>query len=335
MKIVIDGHGGDFAPASVLEGCSIAANCSSNLEIIVVGNKNELMQTAKTNNISTEKLTFVHCNHGFSSTQSPFNITKDNESSMAVCLKMLKNDEAQAMVSAGNTGALTIGAYYLVGRIKGVKRAALAPLIPNSTGKFLLLDAGANLHCNPLTILQFGIMGTIYYEEIFNIKNPTVGLINVGVEKNKGDDNLQKAFNLLSSCSLINFVGNKEARDVFSSGCNIFVTDGLCGNLILKSIEGTAKFFSSVLKHELKKSIKTKFAALLLKKQLLKFKTTYNYKSFGGAIFLGISKPIIKAHGNSNALTFAHAILHAQACAKFNLIDKISSNIIKLKNNLI
>ena len=260
--------------------------------------------------------------------ENPTKILKEkSESSMAVGLKALNNEKIDAFITAGSTGALAVGASFFNSKIKGVKRSALCPTIPSSTGKFLLVDAGANLQCREDILFQFAIMGNIYAEKIFKIKQPRIGLANVGIEPKKGLLQYKEAFKLLNNCKTLNFIGNVEARYIPLGICDVVVSDGLCGNMILKTMEGTAKFLMKSLKEAYSLNFKTKLAASILKKQHKKLKEKLDYKNYGGAIFLGINKPLIKAHGNSSYKTLKKAIKQAITCVQQNIINEISSSI--------
>lgn len=334
MKIVIDAFGGDFAPYEILKGSILAKKEINNLDITFCGNKQKLEASAKEIGLNLSDFEIVDAKNTMSSDENPSNILNEkNQCSMAIALKLLNEPEIDAFVSAGNTGALAVGASYYAKKIKNVKRAALSPILPSLKGKMLLIDAGANLQCNENVLLQFAIMGKIYAEEILKIKNPRIGLANVGAEPQKGTQTLKAAHNLLKNYDKLNFVGNIEARYIPLGVCDVVVCDGLVGNMILKTIEGTAKFLTQSLKKVFYKNIKTKIAAALLKKDMLCLKNDINYKNYGGAIFLGMQKPIIKAHGNSNAKTFKQSILSAAFCANQKICLKISDNLKNIKND--
>lgn len=328
MKIVIDAFGGDNAPVDVIKGCLLALEAYSDIDIFLSGNEKILKEVAYKNDIDISKITIIDAKDIISVEEDPKEIrSSKNSSSMAVGMKALRNGIGDAFVSAGSTGALVMGSSVLVGRISGIKRAALAPVLRTKNGCFMLLDAGANLDCKPEMFVQFGIMGSIYAKRVLKINSPRVGLANVGAESSKGTESHKYGYELLNSCKHINFVGNIEARDIFFGKCDVIVCDGLSGNMILKTAEGTAKFLISTLKEIFTSSVLTKFSALMLKDQIKKVKKTMDYREYGGAMLLGISKPIIKAHGSSNANAFKNAINQARLCVKNNIIDEISKNI--------
>ena len=246
---------------------------------------------------------------------------------MAEGLRMLSQDEGDAFVSAGNSGALAVGATLIVKRIPGIKRCAFAPIIPKENGFFMLIDSGANIECKPDMLYQFGVMGSIYMKNVMVVKDPKVGLVNIGSEECKGGSLRCDAYNLLKNNSEINFVGNIEARDIPSGNTDVLVCDGFTGNIILKLYEGMSKELFNKFKQILLKNTKTKLAGVLLNQELKEFKKSMDYHEFGGAPLMGISKPVFKAHGNSDFRAFKSAIRLAGEYAKRNVSKIISENI--------
>ncbi|MDE5852999.1 MAG: phosphate acyltransferase PlsX [Oscillospiraceae bacterium] len=328
MNIVVDAFGGDNAPISVIKGCLLALDSYRDIKIILSGNKDMLEKVAKENNLSLSRFEICNAKDIIDVEDNPMEICKSKIlSSMAVGMNLLKKGDGDAFVSAGSTGALAVGSSLLVGRIKGVKRAALAPVMPSAKGCFMLLDAGANLECRPEMLLQFAIMGSIYSNKVLGVKNPKIGLANVGTESSKGTEAHKQAYILLKQCDYINFIGNVEARDIPFGACDVVVSDGLSGNMILKTMEGTSNFFVKTLRDMYMQTNATKIAAALMSKQNRKLKKRMDYTEYGGAVFIGISRPIIKAHGNSDANAFKNAIRQARECIKQGIIDEISKNI--------
>lgn len=328
IKIVVDAFGGDYAPTSVIKSAIEVKEEIPEVEIIFAGNERMLKNAASNLKLNISNFEIIDAKDHISPEQSPTEILKEkSESSMAVGLKSLNEEKIDAFITAGSTGALAVGASFFNSKIKGVKRAALCPTIPSSTGKFLLIDAGANLQCREDVLFQFAVMGNVYAKRIFELENPKIGLANVGIEPKKGLSQYKEAFKLLSNCKTLNFVGNVEARYVPLGLCDVVVADGLCGNMILKTMEGTAKFLMKSFKEAYSLNFKTKLAAALLKKQHKKLKEKLNYKNYGGAILLGINKPLIKAHGNSNYKTFKKAIKQAINCVQQNIVEEISNKI--------
>lgn len=326
MKIVVDGFGGDNSPHEILKGCAMAV-AELGVDIIVTGDINKLQQVSKELGVDTNGITFVNASSVIPVEEDPSKILKEySDSSMAAAFNILAKGEADAFVSAGSTGAIVLGATFMVKRIKGVKRAGLATIIPNDAGCYMLLDAGANLDCRPEILKQFGIMGAVYMDKVMGISSPKVGLVNVGAEETKGTEALIEAHKLLKESNL-NFVGNVEARDLQGGSCHVAVADGMVGNIILKLTEGLAIGFMKQIKGILMRNFATKLCALVLKKGFKEFKKKMDYTEYGGAPLLGISKPVIKAHGSSNAKSFKNAIRQAKKFTEQNVIGTITDNI--------
>ncbi|SHJ04854.1 phosphate acyltransferase PlsX [Lutispora thermophila] len=326
MKIAIDAMGGDNAPKAVVEGCIDTAN-EYDIEIFLIGNEKEVEKYLNGVNPTKGKIHIVHADEVITGEDTPVQAIKQKKnSSMVVGLKMVKDGECDAFLSAGNTGAFLAGALLKVGRIKGIDRPALAPLLPTEKGVCMLIDAGANMDCKPKNLLQFAIMGAIYMEKVEGILSPRVGLLNVGTEEGKGNDLTKQSYELLKNSSL-NFVGNVEARDIFSGACDVLVCDGFAGNVVLKNTEGLASTIFSLLKEELMKSTKSKFGALLLKDSFKSFKKRFDYKEYGGAPFLGIDGIMIKAHGSSDSRAIKNAIRQAKLLYDNGCIDRIAMDL--------
>lgn len=323
MRIAVDGFGGDNAPLSVLEGAALAVQ-EYGVDITITGNETILRQTAKEHQISLDKMTIVHTEDVIEVCEDPTSLVKEHaNSSMAVAMKLVADGKADAFVSAGSTGAIVVGASLIVKRIKGVKRPTIATVMPCKNGCFMLVDGGANLECRPEMLLQFAQMGTIYMNKIMNVANPRVGLVNVGTEETKGRD-LQKESYALFTQSDLNFVGNVEAREVPLGAADVVVTDGFTGNVMLKLTEGLAKFLMGGLKDIFLNSFGGKLAALLVIKGMKKFKKSVDYKEYGGAPLMGAAKPVIKAHGSSDALAIKNAIRQAKDYAEKDVISEIA-----------
>ena len=315
MNIVIDGFGGDHVPLEPLRGAA-AAVAELGVSVTVTGDEEKLRACAKENNISLKDITFVHAPTVIPVDEEPTKILKDYaDCSMAVALKLVADGKADAVVSAGSTGALLAGATFIVKRAKGVKRPAIGTLVPMSGGRFyLLVDAGANHDCRAEMLCQFAVMGTAYYEKIVGVKSPRVGIVNIGTEEHKGTELQRQTYALLKTADALNFIGNVEARELPNGGCDVAVCDGFTGNVILKLSEGFAAFFSGVLKGVFMANIGTKIGALLVSKQLSAFKRSMDYKEYGGAPILGAARPVLKAHGSSDAKAFKNAIRQAKFC---------------------
>ena len=326
MKIIVDAFGGDNSPLAVIQGSADAVK-DLGVNIVLSGNENTIKKVAKDNNISLTGIDIINAETVMDIHEEPTKIIKEyKNSSMAVGLQALADDKGDAFVCAGSTGALVVGATFIAKRIKGIKRPALAPVMPNEKGYFILLDAGANVDCRAEMLVQFAIMGSTYMENVMGIKNPKVGLINVGAEDTKGRELEKDAYKLLQKAP-INFCGNCEAREIPSGNFDVIVSDGFTGNVALKLYEGMAKFFSNELKSMLTDGFKSKLGAILLMDKVKTFKNKVDYKEVGGAVLLGISKPVIKAHGSSDARAFYNAIRQAKQCVQGKIIDTIKSNI--------
>lgn len=327
MKIIVDGMGGDNAPLAVLQGCAQAVT-EYGVEIIITGKKQELERLMEENEISRQNISIIDAPAVISMEDDPISVVKDKRnSSMGLAFDLLKNGDGDAMLSAGNTGALLTGATLIVKRIDGVKRAALAPVIPNKSGLVMLIDSGATVDCRPEFLEQYGLMGSVYMKKMYDITNPRVGLANNGTEDCKGTDLYIASNKLLRENKNINFVGNVEGRGLMLGECDVYVSDGFTGNLILKTVEGTSLFFLDFMKKLFGKSIISKLAAVLVMKDIKAFKKKSDYKEIGGAALLGISKPVIKAHGSSDAKAIKNAINQAKIFASSEIIEEISENI--------
>ncbi len=310
MKIIIDVMSGDNAPAELLRGAVMASEEYS-ASIIVVGNREIIEETAMKEEISLDKITVVHSDSIINMEDNALSVVRDKkDSSMSVGLKLLAQGEGDAFVSAGNTGALLAGATLLVRRIKGIQRAAIATVLPFSS-PLLLMDCGANLEITPENAEQFAIMGSIYMEKIYGIKNPRVGQVNNGTEYNKGLPLQVKTYELMSDSKQVNFVGNIEAKAIPFSECDVLVTDGFTGNIILKFLEGMGKFMFGEMKAMFYTNFVTKISAAVMKSKLKLLKAKFDASEHGGAPLLGISKPVIKAHGSSDARAIKNAVHQA------------------------
>ena len=325
MKIIVDAFGGDHAPLEVLKGCERAVK-ELGVEIILTGNQNIIKKCAEENNISLEKTEIVHTEEVFDIHEEPSKIMKTGKNtSLAVGLQQLRDGKGDAFLSAGSTGALVVGATMIAKRIKGVKRVALAPVMPSAKGYFMLLDAGANTECRPEMLSQFGAMGSAYMSNVMGLKNPKVALANIGAEETKGRELELETYKLLKN-SPINFVGNIEARDIPNGDVDGVVADGYTGNMLLKLYEGMGRFFANKVKEVFSGFIGV-LSGLLILKRIKLFRKQMDYKEIGGAVLLGVSKPVIKAHGSSDANAFFNAIRQAKKCVDGDVVGKITDYI--------
>ena len=330
MRIIVDGFGGDNAPLEVLKGC-VQATDGLGVEITVVGDEDKLRKCAEENGIDISGLTLRHADSVIDVCCEPTKILKEySDSSMAVGLKMLADGEGDAFLSAGSTGALVVGTTFIVRRLKGIKRVALATLIPTLRSNTLLLDVGANADCRPEMLAQFAVMGSAYMTRFMDIKEPTVALANIGAEPTKGRELETESYKLLETAP-VKFIGNVEGRDIPLGAADVVVSDGFSGNLILKTIEGMGKFFSSSLKEMFSGGLGAKLGVVMLLGKINAFKKKMDYTEHGGAPLLGARKPVIKAHGSSNAKAFYNAVRQAKICVENNLVDEISKGLDSLK----
>lgn len=330
MNIVIDAFGGDNAPLEVLKGASQAQK-DFNIDITLVGDEKAIKKCAKDNEVDISKLIIKHADTVIDVCEEPTNVIKSKKDcSMAVGMKMLSDGEGDAFVSAGSTGALVVGATFIVKRQKGIKRPALATILPTAGNPVMLLDSGANADCRPEMLVQFAIMGSAYMNKILRVESPKVCLANIGAEESKGRDLELETYIQLKSAP-INFIGNIEARQIPMGDCDVVVTDGFSGNLLLKLYEGMAKFFAGELKGILTKDFKSKLAAFMVLGNVKEFRKKVDYSEYGGAPLLGTAKPVIKAHGSSNAKAFYNAIRQAKQFTETKVIDEISSAIESMK----
>lgn len=324
MKIIVDAFGGDNAPLEIIKGCAIAAE-EFGVDILLTGKESVIRETAQKNQISLNRIEIADCSEVITMEDEANAVLKTKkDSSMAIGLRLLNEGKGDAFISAGNSGALCVGATLAVKRIKGIKRAAFAPVLPSETGFFMLLDGGANVDCRPEMLYQFALMGSVYMEKVMHVSNPRVGLANVGVEEHKGTDLYKEAYQLLKDSSL-NFIGNVEGRDIPKGVCDVVVCDGFAGNMILKTYEGVAITLMKKMKHMFTDSVKGKMAAALVMKDLKELKEKFNYNAYGGAPILGASKPVFKAHGDSKAVTLRNAIKLSIDYVSGKAIDEITS----------
>lgn len=332
MKIILDAMGGDNAPQAVVQG-ALEAHAQCGADIVLVGREEDIR--ACLTGPLPEGVEIVNATEVVEMCDDPATAFKrKKDSSLTVGLTMLKNGEGDAFVSAGSTGALLAGATLLVKRIRGVRRAAMGPVLPTATGRALLCDCGANADCTPEYLLQFAYLGNFYAQRLMGVEKPRVGLLNIGSEPSKGDTLRHETYALLEEAGRegrLNFIGNIEANTALAGGCDVIVADGYSGNIMLKSVEGAAKLMSGELKKMLTKSAKTKLAYLLLKDGLADFKKMLDPNEVGGTALLGISRPVVKAHGSSNAAAFCNAVRQTIAVAESGIIADITQNVDKMK----
>ncbi len=334
MKIVIDAMGGDNAPVATVKG-AIEAIKNYDIDVILAGNESMIKEQLAKYDHTREKIEIIHCSEIITNEDRPVSaIREKKDSSMAVALKLVKEKKADAIVSAGNTGALLAGGLLILGRIKGIDRPALAPPYPTTDGIAVLIDGGANSDCKPRNLLEFGIMGSVYAEKVLEIRRPRVGIVNIGIEEEKGSEIVKEAHKLCKT-GPFNFKGNIEARDIPAGYADVIVCDGFTGNVILKLTEGLADTIFRLLKEEFVKNPLRKIGASLLKSGLKDFKERFDYTEYGGAPFLGVKGVLIKAHGSSDAKAVKNAIRQGIKFIENNVIDDIAEKITGLGEDII
>ena len=344
MIILVDAMGGDNAPDAVIKG-AVKAVTEVDSQIMLIGDKNiinakvkEFYGKEKIEDISP-KFSIYHTTEMITMEDKPTDAIKHKkDSSMVIGFNLLKEGKGDVFISAGNSGALLTGATLLIGRIKGIDRPAMAPMLPAYKKRLMLIDAGANTNCKPINLVQFAQMATIYLKNTYGIEKPAIGLLNIGTEPTKGNELIKESYQILTEKSEklgINFVGNVEGRDAFSGKIDAIVCDGFTGNVFLKTVEGFGKLVKRSLSESLKKSVLSTIAAIPAMPGIKRFSKTMDYKEYGGALFLGVKKPVVKAHGSSDEKLFHYTIKQAEEFAKNKAVDMMIeqfSNIETFKN---
>lgn len=332
MRIIVDAMGGDHAPLEIVKG-AVDASIEFGLDITLVGREEDIRSCIESAGIELpgDSIEIFNASEVITMEDDPSTATRrKKDSSMSVALQLLKDGKGDACVSAGSTGALLTGSTLIVKRIRGIRRAAMAPVIPNGLTGVLLVDCGANLECTPEYLLQFAFMGSFYAQNIMGCENPRVALLNIGTEATKGTELQKTTYALLLEASKegrINFVGNIESKDVLFGGADVVVTDGFTGNVLLKSFEGAAVFFMKTIKGTFLKNKKNKIAALMIRNDIGELKALMDVSEVGGTAMLGIEKPVFKAHGSSDARAIRSTIKQAKCFVEASVIDKIKNNI--------
>lgn len=340
MKIILDAMGGDNAPEAPVLGAIDAAK-SFGTQITLVGRGEDILEVMRRHGIENlpEGMEIANADDVVDMHDDPASVIhKRKNSSMVVGLRMLAEGQGDAFVSAGSTGALLTGATLLVKRVRGIRRAAMGPAFPNKAGgKTVICDCGANAECSPEFLLQFGLVGSLFAKKGLGVENPRVGLLNIGTEDSKGTALQKEAYTLLKKAGeqgMINFTGNVEARDVPLGAVDVVVCDGFSGNVLLKSIEGTATYMGSLMKRMFKKNLLSKLGYLLCSSGVREMMGLLDYRTIGGTQFLGIRKPVIKAHGASDALAFKNAVKQAEAAAKADFSAELELQLARMKENM-
>lgn len=328
MKIIIDAFGGDNAPLEIIKGARMAKD-EFGVDILLTGSESKIKTVAAENDVKIDDMQIVNADEIITMEDDPSAVIKTKKnSSMALGFDLLARGEGDAFISAGNSGALVMGATMIIKRIKGVKRPAFAPVLPTLKGCSMLIDGGANVECRPEMLAQFAVMGSIYMNKVIGIDNPTIGLANCGAEEHKGTPLYQETYQLLKSSEL-NFIGNVEGRGVPEGESDVVVADGFTGNIILKMYEGVAGALMGKIKGIFTKNIKNKLAAALVLSDMKEMKKQFDYNEYGGSPILGVSKPVFKAHGSSKARTIKSAVGLTVEFVKNNVVNEISENINK------
>lgn len=326
MNIIVDGMGGDKGISEIVKG-TMGAIKELDIKVTIVGRKKEIEDELKNYEYNKSSIDIINAHDIITNSDEPtLAIRRKKDSSMVVGLRSLMEGKGDAFVSAGNTGALLAGGLFIVKRIKGIARAALATVYPTMKGVSFILDAGANVDCKPEYLKQFAIMGSIYSERVLGVEAPKVGLVNVGIEEGKGNILTKEAYTMIKDLD-INFIGNVEGRQLPEGNIDVIVCDGFSGNIIIKLSEGLAISLFSSMKEEFTKSFKSKLGALMLKPQLKSLKGQMDYREYGGAPLLGLKQPVIKAHGSSDAFAIKNAIRQAKDFIEKDVISIIEKDI--------
>ena len=326
MKIIIDAMGGDNAPHAPIEA-AIKATQDFDISIILVGKEAVIENELSKYTYNKERISIVNADEVITNYEEPAKAVRvKKNASVVVAARMLKDNEGDAMLSMGNTGALLAAGLLIVGRIKGILRPAIATLLPSAKGPKMLTDAGANTNCKSANLVQFALMGSIYMQGVMNIESPTVGLLSNGEEEGKGDDLTKQTYPLLKE-SNINFIGNVEGRDIMEGNADVTVCDGFVGNVVLKTVEGMGSVVGTMVKDMFSKNSISKIGALFVMKGIKAFKKKMDYREYGGAPLLGMKKPVIKGHGSSDAKAVYYAISQAKKFVESGITEKIEKSI--------
>lgn len=328
IRICIDAMGGDHAPEAIVQGCLNALHDDKNLALTLFGKEEAIAPLLQKTEVDQERICIVDCADVIENNEHPVQaVRRKKDASVVKALRALAEGEGDGFVGAGSTGAVLAGATLIVKRIEGILRPALAPMLPTVTGTgVLLIDCGANVDCKPEWLAQFAVMGSVYMEKVRGTREPRVGILNNGAEEGKGNELVKHATPLIAQMP-VRFTGNVEGRDITSGDVDVVVTDGFAGNVALKSIEGTAAMMTGMLKETLLSSFRSKMGALLIKPALSGFKKRMDYSEYGGAPLLGVNKPVVKAHGSSNAKAFYHAIRQCKQMVEGGVVPTIEAEL--------
>lgn len=328
IRVAVDAMGGDYAPVEMVKGAVDAVAKTDQIEIALVGKEDVVRRELEKYSYPKDRIQVVHASEVIETEEPPVNaIRKKKDSSIVVGMNMVKKQEADAFVSAGSSGAILVGGQVIVGRIKGVERPPLAPLIPTEKGVSLLIDCGANVDARPSHLVQFARMGSIYMEHVIGIKKPRVAIVNIGAEEEKGNALVKETFPLLKACEDINFIGSIEAREIPHGGADVIVSEAFVGNVILKLYEGVGATLISMVKKGMLGSFRSKIGALLVKPALKETLKAFDASQYGGAPLLGLNDLVVKTHGNSKALEVCNSILQCETFAKQQINEKIRESL--------
>lgn len=329
VNVAVDAMGGDNAPLETVKGAVEAINEDRRIKVFLAGREPVIREELKKYTYNEEQLEVVHAEEIIETGEPPvMAIRKKKDSSIVKAMYLVKEGQCDALVSAGSTGALLVGGQVIVGRIRGVERPPLAPIIPNAHGVSLLLDCGANVDARPSQLLQFAKMGSIYMDSVLGVKNPKVGLVNIGTEEEKGNALTKETYPLLSSCPEINFVGNIEARDIPAGAADVLVCEAFAGNIVLKMLEGVSDVLVKKIKEGMMSSFRSKLGALLVKPALKRTLKGFSTEEYGGAPLLGLNGLVVKTHGSSKAIEIRHSVLQCVAFKEQNISEKIKEQIV-------
>ena len=329
VRVVVDAMGGDNAPGEIVKGAVQAVQAEKDIKVFLVGRQDAVNAELAKYTYDKEKIEVVHAEEVIEMAEPPVNaIRKKKQSSLVIGMNMIKHQEADAIVTAGSTGATLVGGQVLVGRIKGIERPPLAPLVPTEKGVSLLIDCGANVDARPSHLVQFAQIGSIYMENIVGIKNPRVAILNIGAEEEKGNQLVKETFPLLKECPGINFIGSIEAREIPHGGADVIVCEAFAGNIVLKLYEGVAATLLSKVKEGLMSSLRSKIGALLIKPALKQTLKSFDASQYGGAPLLGLNGLVIKTHGSAKAIDVKNSILQCVTFKQQDINGKIKEHII-------
>lgn len=329
VRVAVDAMGGDNAPGEIVKGTVQAVQAEKDIKVFLVGRQDAVNAELAKYTYDKEKIEVVHAEEVIEMAEPPVNaIRKKKQSSLVIGMNMIKHQEADAIVTAGSTGATLVGGQVLVGRIKGIERPPLAPLVPTEKGVSLLIDCGANVDARPSHLVQFAQIGSIYMENIVGIKNPRVAILNIGAEEEKGNQLVKETFPLLKECPGINFIGSIEAREIPHGGADVIVCEAFAGNIVLKLYEGVAATLLSKVKEGLMSSLRSKIGALLIKPALKQTLKSFDASQYGGAPLLGLNGLVVKTHGSAKAIDVKNSILQCVTFKQQDINGKIKEHII-------